>query len=103
MKNDYDYVYAIVRVDEYQGPECPLENKVTVKQILWDERVAKQEVERLNGLLKEGVRYFSQVTRLEKASSAIRAIQNVSEPASFASTLPRLSEVAEARALCPQR
>jgi hypothetical protein len=98
MKNEFDYVYAIVRVDEYQGPECPLENKVTVKQILWDERVAQQEVARLNGLLKEGVRYFSQVTRLEKENPAARAIQNSAELASIASPLPRIADSAETSA-----
>ncbi len=64
MRKDYDYVYAIIRADEYQGPDCPIEHKVTVKEIVQDEQEAAQEVARLNGLSKEGVRYFSQATRL---------------------------------------
>lgn len=73
MKNEYDYAYAILRADEYQGPECPIEYKVTVKKVVLDADAAEREVQRLNALRKEGVRYFSQVTRLEKREVAIVA------------------------------
>jgi hypothetical protein len=64
MNKEYDYVYAVIRVDDYKGADCPADRKVTVKEILWDETSAQQEVERLNALGKQDVRYFSQVTRL---------------------------------------
>ena len=71
MKKEYDHVYAVIRVDEYK--KSPTEHKVTVKEIVRDREVAKREVERLNGLGTEDVRYFWQVTRIERASSAASA------------------------------
>jgi hypothetical protein len=63
----YDHVYAIVRVDEFQGPEAAWENKVTVKKVVWSAEVARHEVERLNQLQGgKGSLYFWQATRLEK-------------------------------------
>lgn len=73
MKKEYDYVYAIIRADEYQGPNCPTEQKVTIKMIVWDEDAARREVDRLNALGKAEVRYFYQVSRLEKAPVAVAA------------------------------
>jgi hypothetical protein len=76
MTNAPDYAYAIVRVDEYQGEDCPEELKVVVKEIVWEEETARREVARLNGLGKKGVRYFSQATRIEKLSPAPPAVQS---------------------------
>ncbi len=71
MNKEYSYVYAIVRVDEYKGPNCPIERKVIVKEIVHDEDAANREVARLNALQRPNEsRYFSQVTRLlPKAAS----------------------------------
>src|SRR5437016_5662002 len=64
MNKEYEYVYAVIRADEYKGADCPTERRVTVKEIVWDEDEARREVERLNSLGKEGVVYFWTVTRL---------------------------------------
>jgi hypothetical protein len=60
------HVYAVLRLDEFQGLEVPLDHKVTVKKIVWSEAVARAEVERLNQLQAgKGCLYFYQVTRLD--------------------------------------
>ena len=42
-------VFAILRVDEFLGDmDIPIENKVTVKQIVSSRAVAEREVERLS-------------------------------------------------------
>ncbi len=66
MKRDYSHVYAIIRVDEFQGPDCPVNDKVAVKEIVWTEAEADQEVDRLNSLPSKPKEtyYYSQVTRL---------------------------------------
>jgi hypothetical protein len=68
--------YAIIRIDEYQGEDCPIECKIIVKSVVRDEKTATSEVERLNALGKEGVRYFSQATRLLEYDGAVYAIEN---------------------------
>lgn len=60
----FDHVYAIVRVDRYSADAVPT---ITVKQIVWSQEAAEQEVERLNVLNRpKGAGYFWQVTRLER-------------------------------------
>ena len=56
--------YAIVRVDEFLPDETSLENKITVKRILWDFDTAVSEVARLNEL-RENSTYFWQATRVD--------------------------------------
>jgi hypothetical protein len=61
-------VYAIVRIDEFQGPNVPIERKMTVKEIVWTETAARTEVDRLNRLQSQrdvDCRYYYQATRLE--------------------------------------
>jgi hypothetical protein len=65
-RREFDDGYAVVRVDGYQGAGCPEEDKVTVKEVARDEAAARDEVGRLNGLGKNGVRYFWQATRVER-------------------------------------
>lgn len=61
-----EYVYAIIRLDEFLGVDAPIERRVTVNKVMRDADEAEREAERLNGLQKDaGVRYFVQVTRLE--------------------------------------
>jgi hypothetical protein len=68
----YDHVYAILRYETTAGPDVPIEVKVTVKKIVTDPQVAKEEVERLNHLNRDkGCYYFSQVTRIEKGSEVL--------------------------------
>jgi hypothetical protein len=62
--------YAIVRIDEFLLPKTSLENCVTVKAVFDDCEAAEREVERLNKLSGEGVRYFCQTTRLARAEDA---------------------------------
>jgi len=64
-RQDRAEAYAVVRIDDFHGPETPLEHKITVKEILSKLEAAKSEVERLNQLNQEkGCRYFWQPTRL---------------------------------------
>jgi hypothetical protein len=76
MNKEYEFVYAVIRADEYRGADKPVERKVTVKEIVWDEETARREVERLNALRKEGVHYFSQVTRLLQKKTAPQIATN---------------------------
>jgi hypothetical protein len=65
-----DHAYAIVRIDDFLGPQSPIENRITVKKIMWDADAADREVERLNGLKNAtGIRYFSQITRVDRRHS----------------------------------
>ena len=58
--------YAIVRLDEFQDDTAKLENRVTIKKIVWSQSTAQSEVERLNTLnADKGCRYFWQTTRVE--------------------------------------
>jgi len=57
-------VFAVLRVDEFQGADAPIETKVTVKQVVSSQEIAEREVERLTRLNGEkGCRYFWQATR----------------------------------------
>ena len=60
-------VYAVVRIDRFQPEEVALENRVSVKEVVWSEEEARAEVDRLNGLNSDkDVHYFWQATRLVK-------------------------------------
>jgi hypothetical protein len=57
-------VFAIVRIDEGYSAVA-LENRITVKEIVWSLEEAEAEVARLNELNgSKGCRYFWQTTRL---------------------------------------
>ena len=57
-------VFAIVRIDE-EYSAVALENRITVKEIVWSLEEAEAEVARLNELNgSKGCRYFWQTTRL---------------------------------------
>jgi len=59
-------VYAIIRVDDFHDLTVPLEDKITVKEIVPSLEVAYAEVARLNALNNsKGSRYFWQATRLD--------------------------------------
>lgn len=72
-KPGYEHAYAIVRIDFYDQPTVSRSNmqqRVTVKRVVWDAETARQEVERLNRVnSNKGCVYFSQVTRVEKRLS----------------------------------
>ena len=58
-------VFAVLRVDDFQGADTPVETKVTVKQVVSTQQIAEREVERLRRLNAEkGCRYWWQATRL---------------------------------------
>jgi hypothetical protein len=62
----YLHGYAIVRIDDYLGPETPAERRVNVNKVILDRDEAEREVERLNSLQKDdGRHYVLQLTRLE--------------------------------------
>jgi hypothetical protein len=59
------HLYAIVRVDESYDQSTPIENKITVKEVVRSLEEAKAEVARLNKLNEsKGAKYFWQTTRL---------------------------------------
>jgi hypothetical protein len=63
----YPQVYAIVRIDDYGGPNIELRHLIAVKKVVWTQDVAEREVKRLNRLnAPKGCLYFWQVTRLEQ-------------------------------------
>jgi hypothetical protein len=58
--------YAIVRVDTFQDDKTPWVIRVTVTRVVWDEKTARSEVERLHRLNGErGAVYFWQFTRVD--------------------------------------
>lgn len=68
MAQDRHQAFAIVRIDEFQDESVAMENRVTVKQIVWSESEARAEVDRLNRLnAQKGCRYFWQTTRVSSA------------------------------------
>jgi hypothetical protein len=60
------HVWAVIRLDEFQPDGTPLEDRVTITKIVWDEVAAASEVDRLNALRSpdDGVRYVARITRL---------------------------------------
>jgi hypothetical protein len=63
----HEHVYAIIRVDQFQGSETLPQDMITVTRIVHDQACAEQEVERLNHLNADlGCTYFWQITRLEQ-------------------------------------
>ena len=62
-------VFAVIRVDEFQGLDAPIESKVTVTQIVSTEEIAEREVERLARVnADKGCRYYWQATRFVEMS-----------------------------------
>lgn len=60
-----DEVYAILRFDGFLSPNTCIEYLVTVKEVLFDQKIAEAEVVRLNALNEGmGCLYWCQVTRL---------------------------------------
>jgi hypothetical protein len=67
------HVFAILRIDDFLGPEAPTEHRVTVTKVMRDVDAARREVERLNDLQGgDGVHYHMQVTRLERGGAVVR-------------------------------
>lgn len=65
MAKTKEHVYAIVRIDEFYDLSVPLENMITVKEVVWSIEQAEAEVSRLNELNEsKRCRYFWQTTRL---------------------------------------
>jgi hypothetical protein len=66
LNKDYRHVYAIVRIDDFQGIEVPLKEKITITKLVWSQEKAIAEVDRLNNLHSgKQCTYFWQMTRLE--------------------------------------
>jgi hypothetical protein len=65
VRKTREHVYAIVRVDQFHDSAVPLENMITIKEIVWSIEQAEAEVSRLNELNgSKGCKYFWQTTRL---------------------------------------
>lgn len=63
---NYKHVYAVIRIDRFQGNEVSLKDKVTVKEVIRTKEKAISEVERLNKVnADKGCEYFWQITRLK--------------------------------------
>ena len=59
--------YAIIRIDDIESADVSLEDRVTVKSVVWSLDRARSEVDRLNGLNQDkGCRYFWQYTRVDR-------------------------------------
>jgi hypothetical protein len=57
-------VFAILRLDDFHTADVPIENKITVKQIVSSREIAEREVERLTRLnADKSCRYWWQATR----------------------------------------
>jgi hypothetical protein len=99
----FRHAYAIIRIDEFLESSTPEERRITVKKIVFDADEADREVERLNRLQEgKGVRYFSQITRLENfdesrvggdGGHANRITSFLTEPPSPAITEEKLAEL----------
>jgi hypothetical protein len=78
---DRDDVFAVLRFDPGAGE---VEDRITVKEIVWEEELAAAEVARLNRLNEPvGSRYFWQPTRLFRpGTSAGHSTDESSRPAS---------------------
>jgi hypothetical protein len=63
-------VYAVLRVDGYLPDSVDIENRITVKEVVHEQRAAILEVDRLNRLNgHRGCVYFWQTTRLYPAGT----------------------------------
>ena len=64
-RNRPKQVYAVIRLDHFLQEDIPLPDRVIVKEIVSDLRIAESEVKRLNKLRDDkGHEYFWQATRL---------------------------------------
>jgi len=64
LAKDFDYAYAIIRIDYFQKS---IENKVNVKKVIWKYQETISEVARLNELnSSKGCYYFYQMVKVEK-------------------------------------
>ena len=60
-----DSCYVIIRYDRYLKPDTPIENRLTVKEVVLSEAIAQSEVARLNEInADKGCEYFYQWSRL---------------------------------------
>jgi hypothetical protein len=67
MSNAFEPAYAIVRVDEFLEDDVSPRNTITVKRVVWNQELARDEVERLNRLnADKGCHYFWQYTRVDR-------------------------------------
>jgi hypothetical protein len=86
----YDHVFAILRVDAFQDPDVPVNEKVSVTKIVRDAETARREVDRLNGLQQsEDVYYFFQVTRMERTAAPV-------DPGIYTTALLGIASMSEA-------
>ena len=63
----YDHAFAILRIDFTEDRDFISPDHITVKKVVWSEKIAQQEVNRLNELnADKGCQYFYQLTRIER-------------------------------------
>ena len=63
----YPHVFAIVRLDEFQSSDAPLEDRFYVKKVMLSEVAAEREAARLNALQDDdGARYVVHITKLDE-------------------------------------
>jgi hypothetical protein len=71
----FDHVFAIIRIDEFRNPDVPVEDRVVVQKIMWNEQAAEKELDRLNNLKPGGrSRYCLQIARIERAAKAVESV-----------------------------
>ena len=74
----FKHAYAIIRIDEFLDADTPIEHRISVKKVVREADEAEREVERLNDLQRDrGVRYFSQITRLEQLAQEPTTEENL--------------------------
>jgi len=65
MSKHKEQVYAVIRVDGFGDAATPVEDRISVKEVVSSLETAQAEVARLNQLNgPKGARYFWQTTRL---------------------------------------
>lgn len=71
MRRNYLHAYAIVRYETERDPSVPINDRITVKKIVFDPDYAESETRRLNELNRDkGACYFWQITRIEQPFAA---------------------------------
>ena len=62
----HEHVFVILRFDSFYGEHIDIEDKITIKMVVWEQDIAEREVDRLNRLnSSKEVIYFWKRSRLQ--------------------------------------
>lgn len=63
----YPHVFTVIRLDDLDSPDAPLEDRFYVKKVMLTEQAAEQEAARLNALNSDkNCRYFVHIAQLDE-------------------------------------